>query len=839
MAYSNVVNVPYSVASVPTWNEKRDIALTQKPVLLRSSVPGTVSPAPAPPTPVEMLTNPGMEAPYSGGNADGWSDNAYGGADLTQYEVTTNPHSGTSAQGLSITTIPDGSGHYFYQSLSTEPGVVYEVSMWVRSDDSAKIRLYLRNGDPDYQRICELRHVPSATWEQISFRGGYQEGFDNAQLCIAFATPGSVVIDDLSVKVYADDDSIPLTGAIPQTLFGMHINKWGTYSTWPRDKTDHGLVRMWDTGTEWTSLEATKGNWNWARLDLYMDEVTTEEVIMTLGRSPTWASSRGKNYPPDDINDWTNYVTTVATRYQGKINYYEVWNEVNYAGFYEGTMAELVTLTNAAATALAAVDPNIKLLSPNYTITGMGNLSEFLDLGGATNCDIISYHEYPLADPEHMIGCAEAIRSELDHYGVSLPIWNTEGVNKDPGYTFSLDKRKGLIVRDYATLWAYGVEIFGWYAWDIAGNERLELSVLNNYDTYSDCGPAYPKGVEWLEGATYLDRATPDNDWHIQMDMPTGYGHLLWTTDVPAIYTLDAGLQVDTEEDVDSNSYTFVGPPDIITTTNDSVAYDLTPHVDAGGSALSNWTVVNAVPGFSFPADDGILVMAANTASSEYVLQITVDNAAGTSIIGYVRWVQYTEPAAPQWTGPIDDTSSDIADPQPVDHSFAGLYTGFPAPSFSISPAVPGFSINGTDVRSDGSAVGDHAITVVADNGVLPNAPNNFTWTITDSVPRAPTINNFTSYNGVPVDIDGTTGWENTNGGTWGLTNPPTGLSIDGGTGRITGTPSANGNYTPVAITYNDGTLYSTNSVTWSIVDVPPAPEGTSGGMGLNLNLKI
>ena len=106
-------------------------------------------------------------------------------------------------------------------------------------------------------------------------------------------------------------------------------------------------------------------------------------------------------------------------------------------------------------------------------------------------------------------------------------------------------------------------------------------------------------------------------------------------------------------------------------------------------------------------------------------------------------------------------------------------------------------------------------------------------------LPKPPTINDRTSYKGVPVDIDGTAGWENTNGGTWGLTNPPTGLSIDGGTGRIKGTPSENGFYTPVAITYNDGAFYSTNSVTWSIVDLPPAPEGTGGGMGLDLNLKI
>ncbi|MGL4502111.1 MAG: GH39 family glycosyl hydrolase, partial [Planktothrix sp.] len=213
---------------------------------------------------------------------------------------------------------------------------------------------------------------------------------------------------------------------IPATLFGMHLHHVATTPTYRTDPpiTEHTpwpsvpipTWRLVAAYVEWFALEPQKGEWNFEILDksLELAEKHQVEPLMYLGFSPRWASQRpdepsaygpGKAAPPQNIEDWRNYVRTVATRYKGRIHYYELWNEPNgYKRFYTGTVAEMVELSREAYQILKEVDPTITVVSPSATgdwgsSPGVEWLEEFLSQGGGDYADVIGYHFYVMPGP--------------------------------------------------------------------------------------------------------------------------------------------------------------------------------------------------------------------------------------------------------------------------------------------------------------------------------------------------------------------------------------------------------------------------------------------------------
>jgi len=73
----------------------------------------------------------------------------------------------------------------------------------------------------------------------------------------------------------------------------------------------------------------------WAKYDQIVDlaEGYGLEVIARLSNPPAWSradgDARGPYAPPDDFADFGDYVYAVASRYRGRIRYYQVWNEPN------------------------------------------------------------------------------------------------------------------------------------------------------------------------------------------------------------------------------------------------------------------------------------------------------------------------------------------------------------------------------------------------------------------------------------------------------------------------------------------------------------------------------
>ena len=313
-----------------------------------------------------------------------------------------------------------------------------------------------------------------------------------------------------------------------------------------------GSIRLWDSGVIWPLLEPGKGQWNFTTLDKWVSLAQSHnaDILMTLGQSPTWASARpseaspyspGAAAEPANIEDWNTYVRTVATRYKGRIHYYEIWNEPNLTEFYSGTVNEMVTLAQAAYTILKQVDPTIKVVSPSATASaGLSWLDRYFAAGGGAYADVIGYHFYVTpGPPEDISPLITQVRQVMSNHGLQgKPLWNTEvgwfirnSQDVVVGYgVFSkvLTETEAMeyVARTYLIDWVGGVDRVFWYAWD---DGYMGLTDAD-HKTAKPPGAAFAVLYTWLNGASVAS-VTQDSQgtWTVLIKRGTGYtGRVLW-----------------------------------------------------------------------------------------------------------------------------------------------------------------------------------------------------------------------------------------------------------------------------------------------------------------------
>jgi len=360
------------------------------------------------------------------------------------------------------------------------------------------------------------------------------------------ALAGLVFIVSLGIVIWAAAESNvlqPPSEPVAPTLFGMHIHRAPVSTPWP--SVPFKAWRLWDTHTTWAQLEPHKGDWDWRMLDRSVELAQSHgvEVLYTMGRTPSWASARpaelgrNPNAPPGgvaeprNLEDWRNYVRSVATRYKGRIKAYEVWNEPNLENFYSGTPGAMVNLAREAYGTLKEVDPSIVVVSPSAVgPTGLTWLDEYLKLGGGKYADVIGYHFYVRGqEPEAMLSFIDQVRELTRKYGVAdKPLWNTEAGWLQP-YRIDAQDGPAYVARAYILNWADGVSRFYWYAWDNQG-ARVRMTE-DDEATSTPSAKAYAELQKWMVGAR-MDSVRQDRGtWICQLSRGSSNSWIVWNPD--------------------------------------------------------------------------------------------------------------------------------------------------------------------------------------------------------------------------------------------------------------------------------------------------------------------
>ena len=131
-------------------------------------------------------------------------------------------------------------------------------------------------------------------------------------------------------------------------------------------------------------------------------------IVALVWGTPCWASSapRAGNgcavgnynvYPPSDSGDYGAFLGQLADRWGSQIAGYEVWNEPNHAGFWNGSPAQYVSLVRAADTAVAAsTHPTTPIVAGALSGSDTSYLQKLYDNDVDRWSDAISIHPYSI-----------------------------------------------------------------------------------------------------------------------------------------------------------------------------------------------------------------------------------------------------------------------------------------------------------------------------------------------------------------------------------------------------------------------------------------------------------
>jgi hypothetical protein len=216
-----------------------------------------------------------------------------------------------------------------------------------------------------------------------------------------------------------------LPGArLPVTDPAIHLFLWGNAGTTARDlQLATGAGFHWvKQRFEWRNIEGkNKGNFEWNEPDRIVDAISQSglKIVARVDNQPKWASSTitwPAAGPPDNAKDWSDYLTALASRYKGRIQAYEIWNEPNLDREWGDKKPDPVAYTamlKASYQAIKSVDPQALVISAGMSPTTTNNDQAIPDMdfirqmyaaGAKDSFDVMGVHAAgfkaePCADP--------------------------------------------------------------------------------------------------------------------------------------------------------------------------------------------------------------------------------------------------------------------------------------------------------------------------------------------------------------------------------------------------------------------------------------------------------
>ena len=200
----------------------------------------------------------------------------------------------------------------------------------------------------------------------------------------------------------------------------MSMFLWGQPSTTERDlKIASGVNFSWQkTLFKWADIEANcKGCFDWSEADRVVKASNKAgiKIIARLDFQPAWARRDGaRNGPPDNYQDFWDFVSAFATRYKtgssiGTVDAIEVWNEPNLDREWgmqpinQLQAADYVRLLTGAYRVAHEANPQIVVITAGLSPTGVKTTEAYDDveylqwlfdagLKGGVNYDVLGAH---------------------------------------------------------------------------------------------------------------------------------------------------------------------------------------------------------------------------------------------------------------------------------------------------------------------------------------------------------------------------------------------------------------------------------------------------------------
>lgn len=245
-----------------------------------------------------------------------------------------------------------------------------------------------------------------------------------------------------------------------------------------------------DAGFNWLKQQilwkytepVVKGEYDWAELDKVVNAVNNGglNIMLSVVEAPGWALGDRTHGPPSNPTDFKDFMKALASRYEGRVGAYELWNEANLArewGYGRINAGEFVELMHNGYEGVKQGDANAVVVGGALTPAGdvdipdqkiqavddlryLRQMYEYKD-GLVTQCmDAWGVHPGGYNNsPDQDIGSDRGAgwnghasfyfkrfiqhREVMLEFGDEKPMWFTEfgwsTKNQDPGYGYGAD----------------------------------------------------------------------------------------------------------------------------------------------------------------------------------------------------------------------------------------------------------------------------------------------------------------------------------------------------------------------------------------------------------------
>ena len=272
-----------------------------------------------------------------------------------------------------------------------------------------------------------------ATTPQQSPGGGSSTSLSSAPITASAAGPSATPTTTAQPPATATPApaAVPVINTPPGVYrakspeYGMNIFIMSSPSTTQRDLGKVTAARFtWQkTLFHWRQIEgAGKGQFNWSESDRVVaaSNAAGVKIIARLDFQPGWARADGANNgPPDNYNDYADFVSAFVGRYKtgspyGRVNAIEIWNEPNLArewGNQAPNAGQYVQLLKTAYLAAKQADPNVTVITAGLSPTETWNsdatpddvfLQQMYDAGAKAYFDVLGAHGAGYKAPPQM-----------------------------------------------------------------------------------------------------------------------------------------------------------------------------------------------------------------------------------------------------------------------------------------------------------------------------------------------------------------------------------------------------------------------------------------------------
>jgi polysaccharide biosynthesis protein PslG len=196
--------------------------------------------------------------------------------------------------------------------------------------------------------------------------------------------------------------------------------------------------------TGWNRVEREKGKYDWAWLDESVDGLIARGIqpFFNVGYGNKFYTEGEMGFHPMDkpeaLTAFKAFVTALAKRYKGRVQHYEIWNEPNLSGFWQGGKVDpkkYVELVRQTAPLIRKNCPGSVIVGGVVSRLPIVFIKALFQEGLAKEIDVFSFHPYTSA-PESYNDKIVAVVKLVKQHNPKIKIWQGEnGFPSEPNST--------------------------------------------------------------------------------------------------------------------------------------------------------------------------------------------------------------------------------------------------------------------------------------------------------------------------------------------------------------------------------------------------------------------